>query len=61
MLYWWSNTDTTAYIDYTNGALDEACYICGATLVQQPVLIIPTEHWTEPVILAKQHWYNSIY
>ena len=57
MLYLWSNTVTTASIDYTNGALDEACYIGGATLEQQHVLIIQTEH----VILAEQHWNNSIY
>ena len=83
MLYWRSNTGTTACIDYTNGALDGACYIggatlkqqhvliiptaldvacyiCGATLEQQHLLIIPTEHWTEHVILAEQHWNNSI-
>ena len=52
MLYWRSNTGTTASIDYTNGALDGACYIGGATLEQQHLLIIPTEHWTEHVILA---------
>ena len=52
MLYWRSNTGTTACIDYTNGALDVACYIGGATLEQQHVLIIPTEHWTEHFILA---------
>ena len=52
MLYWRSNTGTTACIDYTNGALDEACYISVVILEQQHVLIIPTEHWTEHVILA---------
>ena len=57
MLYLPSNTVTTASIDYTNGALNEACYIGGATLEQQHVLIIQTEH----VILAEQHWNNSIY
>ena len=46
MLYWRSNTGTTACIDYTNGALDVACYNGGETLEQQPVLIIQTEHWT---------------
>ena len=46
MLYWRSNTGTTASVDYTYGALDVACYIGGATLEQQHVLIIPTEHWT---------------
>ena len=61
MLYWWSNTGTTACIDYTNGALDEACYIGGATMEQQHVLIIPTMHWAEQVILVEQHWNNSIY
>ena len=61
MLYWWSNTGTTACIDYSNGALDEACYIGGATLEQQHVLIIPTEHWTEHVILVEQHWNNKSY
>ena len=55
MLYWRSNTGTTRAIDYTNGALDEACYIGGATLEQQHVLIIPTEHWAEHVILVEQH------
>ena len=39
MLYWWSNTGTTACIDYTNGALDVACYIGGATLEQQRLLL----------------------
>ena len=52
MLYWRSNTGTTACIDYTNGALDETCYIGVVILEQQHVLIIPTEHWTEHVILA---------
>ena len=61
MLYWHSNTGTTACIDYTNGALDGACYIGGATEEQQHLLIIPTDHWTEHVILAEQHWNNSIY
>ena len=61
MLYLWSNTVTTACIDYTNEALDKACYIGRATLEQQHVLIIPTKHWTEHVILAEQHWNNSIY
>ena len=61
MLYWWSDTGTTACIDYTNGALDEACYIGGATLEQQHLLIIPTEHWTEVVIFAEQHWKNIMY
>ena len=61
LLYWRSNTGTTASIDYTNGALDVACYIGGATLEQQHLLIIPMEHWTEHVILAEQHWNNSIY
>ena len=49
MLYWRSNNGTTACFDYTNGALDVACYIGTVTLEQQhvlPVLIIPTEHWT---------------
>ena len=46
MLYWRSNTGTTACIDYTNGALDVACYTGAVTLEQQHVLIIPTEHWT---------------
>ena len=46
MLHWQSNTGTTASVDYTYGAFDVACYIVGATLVQQHVLIIPTEHWT---------------
>ena len=44
MLYWRSNTGTTSSVDYTNGALDVACYIDGATLEQQHVLIIPTEY-----------------
>ena len=61
MLYWRSNTGITACIDYTNVELDGACYIGGATLEQQHVLIIPTEHWTEHVILAEQHWNNSMY
>ena len=61
MLYWQSNTGTTTCIDYTKGALDGACYISGATLEQQHLLIIPTEHWTEQVILVEQHWNNSIY
>ena len=61
MLYWWSNTRTTACIDYTNGALNEACYIGGVTLEQQHVLIIPMEHWTEHVILVEQHWNSSMY
>ena len=42
MLYWRSNTGITASVDYTNGALDIACYIDGPTLEQQHVLIIPT-------------------
>ena len=46
MLYWRSNTGTTASFDYTNGALDVACYIGVVILEQQHVLIIPTEHWT---------------
>ena len=46
MLYWRSNTGTTASVDYTKRALDVACYIDGATLEQQHILIIPTEHWT---------------
>ena len=49
MLYWWSNTGTTASIDYTNRSLDGACYIGIATLEQQHLLIIPTDHWTELV------------
>ena len=61
MLFWHSNSGTIACIDYTNGALDEACYIGGATLEQHHVLIIPTEHWTEHVILVGQHCYNNIY
>ena len=61
MLFWRSNTGTTTSIDYTNGALDRACYIGGATLEQQHILIIPTEHWAEHVILTEQHWNNSIY
>ena len=61
MLYWRSNTGITACIDYTNVELDGACYIGGATLEQQHVLIITTEHWTEHVILAEQHWNNSMY
>ena len=60
MLYWRSNTEITTSIDYTNGELDES-YIGGATLEQQHLLIIPTEHWTEHDILAEQHWNNSIY
>ena len=52
MLYWKSNTGTTASIDYINRALDGECYIGGATLEQQHILIILTEHWTEHVILA---------
>ena len=59
MLYWRSNTGTTTSIDYTNGALDGACYIDGATLEQQHVLIIPTEHCKECYIggatLEQQH------
>ena len=43
MLYWRSNTGTTACIDYTNGALDKACYIGGATL-EQHVWIIDCIH-----------------
>ena len=61
MLYWRSNTGTTAPIDYTNGVLGGACYIGGATLEEQHVLIILMEYWTEHVILAEQHWNNSIY
>ena len=61
MLYWWSNTGTTAGIDNTNGALDGAGYIGVATLEQHRLLIIPTEHWTENVILVEQHWNNIIY
>ena len=61
MLYWWSDSGTTASIDYTNGVLDEACYIGGVTLEQQHVLIIPTEHWAQHVILVEQHWNNKIY
>ena len=55
MLYWRSNTETTTSIDYTNGALDGAFYIGRATLEQQYLLIIPTEHGREYVILAEQH------
>ena len=55
MLYWRSNTGTTASFDYTNGALDGECYIGGATLEQQHLLIIPTDHLTEHVILTEQH------
>ena len=47
MLYMRSNTGTTSCIDYTNVALDGACYIGGATLEQHHVLIIPTEHFDE--------------
>ena len=61
MLYWWSDTGTTASIDYTNGALDGACYIGGATLEQHHVLIIPTEHWTEHGILVEHHWNIIMY
>ena len=61
MLYWYSNTVTTASIDYTNVALDEECFIGGATLEQQHVLIITTVHWTEHVILVEQHWNNNMY
>ena len=61
MLYWWSDTGTTACIDYTNRALEEAYYIGGATLEEQHLLIIPTEHWTEHVIFAEQHWNNIMY
>ena len=61
MLYWRSNTEGVASIDYTNGALDGACYIGGATLKQQHVLIIPTEHRTEHVILSEQHLNNIMY
>ena len=39
MLYWHSNTGTTASIDYTNRSLDGACFIGGATLEQQHPLI----------------------
>ena len=46
---------------YTNGALDGACYIGGATLEQEHILIIPTEHWTEHVMLAERHLNNNIY
>ena len=59
MLYWWRNTGITASIDYTNGALDGACYIDGATLEQQHVLVIPTEQCKECYIggatLEQQH------
>ena len=55
MLYWRSNTGTTTSIDYTNGTLDKACYIGGATLEQSHLLIIPTEHWKKHVIMAEQH------
>ena len=61
MLYWWSNTETTTCIDYTDRALNGACYIGGATLEQQHQLIIPTEHRTEHVILMEQHRNNSMY
>ena len=61
MLYWQSNTGTTASIDYTNRSLDGACYIGGATLEQQHLLIIPMEHWMEHVILGEQHLTNSMY
>ena len=61
MLYWRGNTGTTTSIDYTNRALDGECYIDGATLEQQHVLIIPMEHWAEHVILVEQHWNNSMY
>ena len=57
---WWSNTDTTASIGYTNEALDIECYIGRATMEHQHLLIIPTEHWTGHVILAEQHWNNSM-
>ena len=61
MSYWRSNTGTTTCIDQTHGALDGTCNICGATLEQQHVLIIPPEHWTEHVILAEQHLNNIMY
>ena len=61
MLYWWSNTGTTACIDYTNGVLDGACYIGGETLEQQHLSIIPTEYCKEHVILAEQYWNNIMY
>ena len=61
MLYMRSNTETTSCIDYTNGALDGACYIGGATLEQHHVLIIPTEHWTKHVLLVEQLWNNGMY
>ena len=61
MLYWRSNTGGTFSIDYTNGALEGVCYIGGATLEQQHVLIIPTEDCREHVILAEQHCNNNIY
>ena len=60
MLYWRSNTGTTASIDYTNGVLGVALYICVATLEQQHVLFILMEYWTKHVILAEQHWNNNI-
>ena len=61
MLYWRSDTGTAASIDYTNGVLDGTCYIGETALEQQYLLIIPTEHWTEHVILVEQHWNNSMY
>ena len=61
MLFWLSNTGTTTSIDSTNGALDGACYIGGATLEKQHLLIIPTEHWAQHVMLAELHWNNKIY
>ena len=61
MLYWQSNTGSIASIDYTGGALNGACYIGRATLEQKPLLIIPTEHCKEHVILAEQHLNNIMY
>ena len=54
MLYWRSNTGTTACIDYTNGALEGAFYIGGATLEQWHVLFIPREHSTTML-----YWRNN--
>ena len=50
-----------ACIDYTNRALDEACNIGGVTLEQQHLLIIPSEHWMEHVLLVEQHWNHIMY
>ena len=71
MLYWHSNTGTTASIDYTNRSLDGACYIGIETLEQQHLFIIPsldgacyigiaTLEQQQLLIIPTDHWTEHV-